>query len=163
MEVAPNERDRMDEIAPQNEPWFHAGLRFKCTGCGRCCTGSPGYAFLSELDMERLSAHFSLSVQEFAKKYTRLVEGLYALLEKPTFGDCIFLENNRCTVYEVRPIQCQTFPWWIHNLRDPEDWKEASEKCEGINHPDAPIVSSLEIQQQCLTYLDSLLTQNFTL
>ncbi|HEX2583036.1 MAG TPA: YkgJ family cysteine cluster protein [Chlamydiales bacterium] len=151
----------MDAIETQ-EPWFHEGLRFKCTGCGQCCTGTPGYVFLSEPDMERLAAHFSLSIQAFARKYTRLVEGQYALLEK-SFGDCIFLENNRCMIYEARPIQCQTFPWWIHNLRDPEDWNEASKKCEGINHPDAPIVSSLEIQQQCLTYLDSLLAQNFTL
>ncbi len=145
----------------QDKPWFDEGLRFKCTGCGKCCTGSPGYVFLSETDMERLSAHLSLSLEEFAKKYTRLVEGQYALLDRPSFGDCIFLEKNRCNVYEARPIQCQTFPWWIDNLRDPEDWKAAAERCEGINHPEAPIVPSLQIQEQCLTYLDSLLDQNF--
>jgi Fe-S-cluster containining protein len=151
----------MDEVA--EDAWFHEGLRFKCTGCGKCCTGSPGYVFLSVSDLERLAAHFSISLEEFAKKYTRLVEGQYALLDRTHSEDCIFLENNRCTVYEGRPTQCQTFPWWIHNLRDPKDWKEAKERCEGIDHPEAPIVPSLEIQHQCLTYLDNLLDQHFTL
>jgi Fe-S-cluster containining protein len=147
----------------EDEPWFQEGLRFQCTGCGKCCTGSPGYVFLSHFDLERLAAHFSLSLEEFAKKYTRLIDGQYALLDRLGSEDCIFLEQNRCTVYEARPIQCQTFPWWIHNLREPEDWKEAENRCEGINHPEAPLVPSLEIQAQCLTYLDNLLDQNFTI
>ena len=24
---------------PTQEPWYKDGLRFKCTGCGDCCTG----------------------------------------------------------------------------------------------------------------------------
>jgi len=152
----------MDPIIPQT-PWFEDGLRFKCTGCGKCCTGSPGYVFLSDTDLEKLSAHFALPLEEFTRKYTRLVDGQYALLDRKGSEDCIFLENNRCNVYESRPVQCKTFPWWIHNLREPEDWVEAGERCEGINHPEAPIVPSLQIQEQCLTYLDNLLDQNFSL
>ncbi len=146
-----------------SSPWFEEGLRFKCTGCGACCTGSPGYVYLSLPDLEKLAQHKGLTNEEFARQYTRLLDGQYALLDKSGSYDCIFLENKRCTVYEVRPVQCRTFPWWLHNLRDPSDWKEAAERCEGINHKEAPIVSSLVIQEQCLTYLDNLLEQNFTL
>lgn len=152
----------MDNIE-QNVPWFDKGLRFKCTGCGGCCTGSPGYVYLSESDLERLAVHHQLTPQEFAKKYTRLVDGQYALLDRPTTYDCIFLQDKQCTVYEARPVQCRTFPWWIHNLRDEKDWEEAAKRCEGINHPEAPLIPSLHIQEQCLTYLDNLLEQNFTL
>lgn len=145
------------------QPWFSEGLRFKCTGCGKCCTGSPGYVYLSHSDLERLSNHFHLTEPEFTQKYTRLVDGQYALLDKPGSDDCLFLKNNQCTVYEARPTQCRTFPWWIQHLREPSDWEEASHRCEGINHPDAPLVSSLHIQTECLTYLDNLLDQNFDL
>ncbi len=145
------------------EPWFDDGLRFKCTGCGKCCTGSPGYVYLSSTDLDRMSDHFKMTREQFAQKYTRLVEDQYALLDMPGSYDCVFLKNNQCTAYEARPTQCRTFPWWIHNLRDPQDWEEASKRCEGINHADAPIVPSLIIQEQCLTYLDNLLDQNFTL
>ncbi len=144
--------------------WFEKeGLRFKCTGCGKCCTGSPGYVYLSQMDLERLAEHFQLTPVEFAKKYTRLVDGVYALLDKPNSGDCIYLENNKCKVYESRPLQCQTFPWWIHNLREKSDWEEAGKHCEGINHPEAPLISPVVIQAQCLTYLDNLIDQNFSL
>jgi Fe-S-cluster containining protein len=151
------------KLETEEKPWFDDGLRFKCTGCGKCCTGSPGYVFLSLRDLDVLSEHFGLSKEEFMRKYTRYVDGQYALLDRPNTYDCILLKDNKCSAYEARPIQCRTFPWWVHNLRDPKDWEEAGKHCEGINHPDAPFVPSLHIQEQCLTYLDNLLDQNFDL
>ena len=147
----------------EQKPWFDDGLRFKCTGCGGCCTGSPGYVYLSLPDLERLASHFHCTPQEFAMRYTKLIDGQYCLLDKESSYDCIFLEDKKCTVYEARPTQCRTFPWWLYNLRTPEEWEEASKRCEGINHPEAPVVPSLHIQEQCLTYLDNLIEQNFTL
>jgi Fe-S-cluster containining protein len=144
------------------EPWFNDGLRFKCTGCGKCCTGSPGYVYLSEKDISALAMHHNLAREEFLRKYTRYVDGQYALLEEPVTYDCVFLKNNQCTVYTARPIQCRTFPWWIQHLREPSDWQEAAARCEGINHPEAPLIPSSEIQEQCLTHLDNLLEENFS-
>lgn len=145
----------METVEKEARPWFDDGLRFKCTGCGKCCTGPSGYVFLSAADVERLAEHFHLTPQEFCKKYTRYVDGQYALLDQKGSEDCIFLEGKKCSVYEARPTQCKTFPWWIHNLRDEKDWEEAAVRCEGINHPDAPLISSLHIQEQCLVYLDN--------
>ena len=149
----------MDEV----KPWFDDGLRFKCTGCGKCCTGSPGYVYLSKKDIDTLADHFNTSKEEFTKKYTRFVDGTYALLDRSGSHDCIFLKNNQCIVYEARPSQCRTFPWWLGHLRTPKDWEEASKRCEGINHPEAPLVPSLKIQVECLTYLDNLIEQIFDL
>lgn len=143
------------------KPWFQDGLRFQCTGCGKCCTGTPGYVFLSHSDVERLKERFQCETEDFLQRFTRYVDGQYALLDRPGSYDCIFLKDNKCTVYENRPTQCRTFPWWIHNLRGPEDWEEAGKRCEGINHADAPVVPALHIETQCLSYLDNLLDQNF--
>lgn len=141
----------MEEI----EIWFKEGLKFKCTGCGKCCTGPSGYVFLSNNDIEKLAERFGVSIPNFLRKYTRLVDGSYALLDRPGSGDCIFLKNKQCTVYEDRPVQCRTFPWWLQNLRTANDWQDAAEHCEGINHPEGKIVSSEEIQEQCLIHLDN--------
>ena len=146
-----------------NAPWFAEGLKFKCTGCGKCCTGSPGYVFLSPRDLERLADHFSLSIEDFSKKYTYTIEDRLSLIDRPGSADCIFLKDNKCTAYEARPSQCRTFPWWIQFVRDADAWENAAKRCEGINHPEAPLVSSLFIQEQCLTYLDNLIEQNFSL
>jgi len=148
----------MDKI----EPWFKEGLKFKCTGCGKCCTGSDGYVFLSDLDVSNLSNKLALSTEQFTKTYTRHVSGEYALKDLPKSGDCIFLKDNQCSVYDSRPVQCRTFPWWVNNLRGPEEWKEAATHCEGINNPDAPLVPSTHIEEQCLSHLGNLLEDNFS-
>jgi hypothetical protein len=93
--------------------------------------------------------------------YTRYVKGGYALTNQPG-GDCIFLKNKQCTAYKARPIQCRTFPWWVHNLRGPKEWAEAAVSCEGINHPEAPTVPASQIEEQCLSHLGSLLKNSFT-
>lgn len=145
------------------EVWFSKGLSFQCTGCGKCCTGSPGYVFLSQKDIIALATHHKMTTELFCKKYTRLVNGEPALLDRPSSGDCIFLENNRCSVYESRPVQCKTFPWWFENLESPDHWARAAEGCEGIGRSEDAIVPKAEIEQQCTTYLDNLIEQNFSL
>ena len=143
-------------------PWFEEGLRFHCTGCGKCCTGAPGYVFLSPKDIETLSLHFQITTDEFTKKYVRQVEDRLSLIDAPGTPDCVFLKDNRCSVYEARPIQCKTFPWWVHQIKDSKSWEEAGKHCEGINHPEAPLIDGVTIGKECLTYLDNLLEQNFS-
>jgi hypothetical protein len=141
-------------------PWFKKGLRFKCTGCGKCCTGSDGYVFLSPQDIEIMASHFQLSTEKFIDRYTRIVDSQICLLDSPESDKCIFLKDNRCFAYAARPVQCRTFPWWLHNLDHPESWQCAASHCEGINHPDAPIVDGNSIAIACMEYIDNLVDQN---
>ncbi len=128
-------------------PWYKEGLRFKCTGCGRCCTGFPGHVWVTEQEIQALAKRLQLPLDEFVKKYIRKVGDRYSLKEYAKTYDCVFLEGKKCTVYEDRPKQCQTFPWWQENLEHPEDWQYASKNCEGINHPEAPLISLEEIEK----------------
>lgn len=129
------------------KPWYAEGLKFKCTECGQCCTGAPGYAWVTDEEIEAIAAYLNMTVKEFGKKYLRLVNGRYSLLEKKVSFDCIFLKDKKCQIYPVRPSQCRTFPWWVHNLATPEHWKEAAKFCEGICD-DAPVVPLSVIQEQ---------------
>jgi uncharacterized protein len=138
------------------KPWFHKGLRFQCTGCGQCCTGSDGYVFLSQDDLIKLADHFKLSVSEFVDRYTRIVDGQTCLLDSPSSDQCIFLKDNRCSAYQARPVQCSTFPWWLYNLESPENWRSAASRCVGIDHCDAPVIEGKTIAEECLKYLDNL-------
>jgi hypothetical protein len=55
--------------------------------------------------------------------------------------DSAEIRNNRCgvngskgcAIYDVRPTQCRTWPFWPSNLRSPDDWNRAAQKCPGIN------------------------------
>jgi Fe-S-cluster containining protein len=129
------------------KPWFKEGLNFKCTGCGQCCTGSPGYVWIDEAEMIAMANALSIPLDEFVKKYTRRIGNQFSLKEHSRTYDCVFLKEKKCSVYTARPKQCRTFPWWQENLETPEHWKEASIRCEGINHPDAPLISLDEIEK----------------
>lgn len=136
-------------VIQNSTPWYAEGLHFECTGCGQCCTGSPGYIWVDEEEIEQIADHLNLSVQEFAKRYLRRVKGHFSLLELPHTFDCIFLKDKKCQIYSVRPTQCRTFPWWPRNLKSAQDWQEAARCCEGINSA-APVIPLETIEQQRL-------------
>lgn len=114
------------------QPWYQKGLRFKCTACGDCCTGAPGYVWVNKAEIEALAAEVGLDIAEFEAKYVRLIGIRKSLVEYPN-GDCVFFDNKtrKCKVYSVRPRQCRTWPFWESNVRTPEAWAETCDVCPG--------------------------------
>jgi Fe-S-cluster containining protein len=110
-------------------PWYKSGLHFKCTHCNRCCT-VEGHVWVDKREAQRLANHLQISLQEFSKRYLRLVDGRHALTERSD-GACVFWDEG-CTVYETRPGQCRTFPFWEENVATRGAWEEVAEECEGI-------------------------------
>jgi uncharacterized protein len=78
-----------------------------CLACANCCkTMSPTY---TATDIKRISTHLGMSTEDFRKKW----------LYKDRQGDwlnksqpCQFLnlEDNKCSIYAVRPRDCAGFP-----------------------------------------------------
>lgn len=135
----------------ESSPWYKDGLRFKCTECGKCCTGSAGYVWITLDEMQKMAQSLDISLELFKKRYTRIRDNKFALVEKKSKikegeYECIFLKDKKCEVYQNRPAQCQTFPWWKSNLNTPESWKIAALDCEGIND-NAPVVPYSQILQ----------------
>lgn len=118
-------------------PWYKEGLKFSCTGCGKCCTGFPGFVWVSDQEMKELAAYFKLSVEDFQEKYTRQLKGRVSLKEDPHTYACIFLQGKQCTIYPLRPKQCRTFPFWPQHLQSAEAWQKAAASCEGIDREGA--------------------------
>lgn len=138
---------------PSKLPWYRDGLRFACTGCGKCCTGAPGYVWVTPDEITAIAAYLGIERELFCQEYVREVDGRLSLTESSETYDCAFLEGARCRIYPVRPSQCSTFPWWPQNLRTPQAWRDAAAGCEGIS-PDAPLVSAQEIDAQRREYLN---------
>ena len=65
-------------------------LRFMCTGCGQCCTGSDEYhVFLTEEESEKIRNYLGLSRSWFRRRYLmRLSED--ELVLSADDGDCVF-------------------------------------------------------------------------
>jgi len=112
-------------------PWYREGLAFSCTRCGACCTGAPGYVWVSPEEVERLAEFRGETVEQFSSKFVRRAGDRYSLIEKPG-GDCIFWEKSAgCTVYPARPNQCQTWPFWPENVETGQDWEHVNQICPG--------------------------------
>ena len=71
----------------------------------------------------------------FEEQYTRKVGARRSLIEFSN-GDCVFFDNEArgCTVYDLRPQQCRTWPFWPLNLQSPEEWDDVADGCPGCNN-----------------------------
>lgn len=129
-----------------NKPWYAEGVRFHCTGCAACCQGEGLVVIKDDEDLENMAAALSISVDDFIQKYTQMAEGHLCLIDKPHSTDCIFLEGKACRVYEGRPKQCRTFPFWQSVMRSKRCWDEEKVRCEGLDHPEGKHFSLEEIE-----------------
>ena len=113
-------------------PWYNDGLQFECSQCGDCCTGAPGYVWVNGEEIAALAEHLGLPVEEFERKFVRKVGVRKSLIEYGN-GDCVFFDGKarKCTVYEARPKQCRTWPFWDSNIRSPAAWQQTCEVCPG--------------------------------
>ncbi len=130
-----------------NNCFYKEGLRFECKRCSSCCRFDPGYVFLSYRDLDRLVEAGGVERKEFLQLYCRAVymNGVYrlSLKEKKNF-DCIFWEDGGCRLYEARPLQCRSFPFWSDYIKKQGAWMKLEASCPGINH--GPIHSKEEIE-----------------
>ena len=118
--------------------WIRRGLRFECQpDCGKCCTTveRDGSVFLEPMDIERLSRHLEVPPQDFVAQYASR-EGADIELGKRDDGQCVFLADGRCGVYEARPLQCRTYPFLPLDGYTPIEseisWRHEKTFCPGI-------------------------------
>jgi Fe-S-cluster containining protein len=134
-----------------DKPWYHKGLKFECTQCGDCCTGAPGFVWVNQDEINALATHLQLDVDEFERKYVRRVGVRRSLIEFSN-GDCVFFDTDKrkCSVYEARPRQCKTWPFWDSNLDTPEDWKHTCEVCPGSGQGKLYSLDIIEAQRKVM-------------
>lgn len=129
-----------------SEPWYKDGLAFECTRCGKCCTGEPGFVWVNDAEIDALAEAVGETREEFLALRTKLLGGRRSLREKAN-GDCVFWDREQgCTVYEQRPRQCRTWPFWESNVATPEDWEETCRICPGSGS--GTLISAEEITRR---------------
>ena len=110
-------------------------LQFSCQRCLHCCSGEPGYVFLTRTDIEKVASYLGVTEEEFLAIYCRRIDYgtcyMFSLKERDNY-DCIFLRSYGCSIYDVRPHQCSTYPFWKGLADDPSAWKKEMSNCPGI-------------------------------
>jgi Fe-S-cluster containining protein len=118
--------------------WYSAGLHFECLQCGRCCAGpEQGYIWLSRPEIRLIADLLKMPVKELKQKFLRRVGLRMTIVEDPHTRDCVFLQQTKqgsgCAIYDVRPAQCRSWPFWESNLASPDTWNSTARACPGIN------------------------------
>lgn len=101
----PAERNKVLERLPDLHE--EAFAKVDCLQCANCCKNySPRF---KTPDIKRIAKHLKMKEGVFIETYLRLDEdGDYVVKSKP----CPFLgSDNYCTIYEVRPSDCERFPY----------------------------------------------------
>jgi len=110
----------------------NAKATFSCKQCNHCCQ-RDGIVFLTMDDLHRLEDHFSKLGEDFKKKYCENWKRHIVLKSHPE-GGCIFSRtaDQRCPIYELRPEQCATYPYWPSAKTDRNWFKSQAKECPGI-------------------------------
>jgi len=106
-----------------------------CNTCeGNCCIGESGYIWINRDEMKNLSQLLNVTVEELKEKYLNKFNYKFSIKEKKLSQNnfaCMFfdLTLKQCSIYDARPGQCRTFPFWDYFK---ENEKEVYEECPGI-------------------------------
>ena len=128
-------------------------LPFSCTECGKCCQ-TKGTVAMTKEEAKDAASYLNLTLSDFIELYgaskhsgedpssesegwvVRLKEiEAHSVDGEATSSACIFLDpsTNHCRIYEVRPTQCRTYPFWPSILASPQRWND---ECRRPDHDD---------------------------
>jgi uncharacterized protein len=148
--------DRPSSIDSHHE-WYREGLRFGCTQCGNCCTGPPGAVWFNVEEGRAMAAARGMDEKTFYATYAHQLDGRWSLVENQTEQgfDCIFLDRQSipgkaiCGIYEARPMQCRTWPFWPENLKTQRHWETVKRRtpCPGMNNGKLVKIEQIRIQR----------------
>jgi Fe-S-cluster containining protein len=84
--------------------------------------------------MQKIANFLNIPLVEFKQKFLIKVGYKFSIKEKLLSKDnyaCLFFDEktNKCTIYDVRPTQCRTFPFWDFFKTN---IKEVKKECPGI-------------------------------
>ena len=108
-------------------------FKFSCTACGNCCKGG-GSVYFTENELEKIYDHLSLSGEaknNFHNKLINRTSNGYYVHENDKA--CYFLDkNNKCSIYNLRPLQCSTYPFWPSVFRNQKEFEVNMKDCPGL-------------------------------
>lgn len=90
-------------IAVEKDVWGEVD----CLSCANCCkTMTPTF---TKSDIRRISKHFDQTPEEFTKKWLRK-DRSGDMMNKVEPCQFLNLKDNKCSIYEIRPLDCAGFP-----------------------------------------------------
>jgi Fe-S-cluster containining protein len=120
---------------------YPTAVHFQCTKCGICCGDTKQktrHILLLKTETEQIATATSQPTSQFTTKIKNKAPYNYEM-KKTKDGKCIFLKNNRCTIYAARPLICRFYPFELKITHSGKHTFLYTTECPGINK--GPILS----------------------
>lgn len=111
-------------------------VRFRCMKCGICCGDTEEKTrcvLLLSAEAEQIAKATLQPIFKFTVKIRDKAPFSYEIKKRSEDGKCVFLENNRCTIYSLRPLICRFYPFELKVSPDRKYQFLYTEECPGIN------------------------------
>ena len=141
-----------------NRPWWMDGVPFSCQeNCGKCCDEPGGIVYLSPKDALALSSRHGMDIFDWLHRDCRqTLDGRWVLKSDSYTDICIYLDDaKKCTVYDSRPSQCRSFPFWAENVRSQKSWNQTVNSCPGLESEQAFIIDGNTIRKKIIDDRDA--------
>jgi Fe-S-cluster containining protein len=99
---------------------YPVNIRFDCNRCGLCCGDTKQktrHILLLETEAKKISAETSLPIPDFSSKIVDKLPYAYEI-KKTSEGKCVFLKDNQCSIYLLRPLICVFYPFELKFDKD---------------------------------------------
>ena len=92
---------------------FPDNVRFNCNQCGLCCGDTKQktrHILLLEAEAKTIASQTNLDMTDFLNQINEKFPFCYEM-KKTNESKCVFLKENKCTIYELRPLICRFYPF----------------------------------------------------
>jgi len=113
---------------------YPKNIRFKCLKCALCCGDAKNRVrtiLLLQIEAKRISQETYKNIDDFAEKIRGHEPYAYSM-KKSKEGKCVFLRDNLCSIYQLRPLICRFYPFQLKNVGINSYVFECTDECPGI-------------------------------
>ncbi len=113
---------------------YPKNVRFTCERCAKCCGDTKERVrsiLLLKIEAERISQRTLKDIRKFAEKIEGSEPYVYQM-KKTHGGKCLFLKDNSCSIYQMRPLICRFYPFQLKNIRDRKPMFTYTDECPSI-------------------------------
>lgn len=126
----------------------HESVRWECVRCTKSCGDTPEHKrriLLLEDDIRRIEDSTGKKRDQFAIRNDSVPQYEYEM--KKNAGMCVFLRNGLCSIYRLRPLICQFYPFSVRQDSDGNSNFVVDPACTGVRN------NSPEVQEEHYTEL----------
>jgi len=109
---------------------------FACDRCAMCCgdvKGKVRMVLLLRTEAERIAEETSMDLQEIVEKVEGFKPYVY-LIRKTDERKCVFLKENLCSIYRIRPLVCRFYPFHLVNKGNNRYTFKYTHECPGVGN-----------------------------